>query len=393
MRILLLAQVYPPSRGGTGRWMSELYSRLPGCDVVVGTGGRSGNPRGNGRVALANVPLDFASWGLTSPKAAVQHAASLIKASRLVSRQRAEQVHCAKALPEGLLGVALSVLHRVPFVCYAHGEELTLAGTSRELRALTHLVLRRASRVVANSNFTRQLLVTDWHVPEDRLVVMHPGVDTTRFAPAAPDAAVRAALGWGSRPVVLTVGALQKRKGQDTLIRALRAIRAAIPDVLYVMAGSGPDREDLENLARSEGVEDSVQFRGNASEDDLLACYQQCDLFALPNRQIGWDVEGFGMVLVEAQACGKPVVAGASGGTLDTFMPGVTGELANTENPQALAETVIALLGDAERLRTMGRHARERAVRSFDWAPLTTQAMNVFTAARAVSQQPALGAV
>ncbi|MFN8065267.1 MAG: glycosyltransferase family 4 protein [Vicinamibacterales bacterium] len=390
MRLLLLAQVYPPRRGGTGRWMSELYSRLHEGEVVVGTGRQPGDPPATGRVVLENVPLDFVSWGLTSPKAAVQHAASLLKASRLVSRHHVDQVHCAKALPEGLLGLALSAFHGVPFVCYAHGEELTLAKTSRELHALTRMVLRRASRVIANSHFTRELLMKDWHIPDDRLVVMHPGVDTSRFVPAAIDPAVRAALGWGERPVVLTVGALQKRKGQDTMIRALRTIRAVHPDVLYVMAGSGPDREYLHALVREERVEPNVQFRGDATEDELLACYQQCDLFALPNRRIGWDVEGFGMVLVEAQSCAKPVIAGASGGTTDTFVPGVTGELVDTENPQALADAVIALLGNAERLRHMGRRARDRAVASFDWMPLTAQAMNVFTGTQTGSPQPAM---
>src|SRR4029453_2663396 len=126
---------------------------------------------------------------------------------------------------------------------------------------------------------------------------------------------VRKELGRTGRQVVLTVGALQKRKGQDMMIRALPAIRRRCPDVLYAMIGEGWERPYLDKLVADHGVGDLVQFRGTPTDDEMIRCYQQCDLFALPNRQVGWDLEGFGIVLIEAQACGKPVVAGTSGGT------------------------------------------------------------------------------
>src|SRR5262249_56405909 len=137
------------------------------------------------------------------------------------------------------------------------------------------------------------------------VTVRHPGVDTGGFVPAPPDPAARARLGWHGRRVILTVGALQKRKGQDMLIRALPAIRARCPEVLYAVAGEGWERPYLEALVDELGVRGAVQFRGIPEDDDLIRCYQQCDLFALPNRRIGWDFEGFGIVLLEAQACGK----------------------------------------------------------------------------------------
>ena len=124
---------------------------------------------------------------------------------------------------------------------------------------------------------------------------------------------MRARLEWTGRRVVLTVGALQKRKGQDMMIRALPAIRQRCPDVLYAIVGEGWERPYLESLVAELSVADLVQFRATPADDELIECYQQCDLFALPNRQVGWDFEGFGIVLLEAQACGKPVVTGQSG--------------------------------------------------------------------------------
>jgi len=173
---------------------------------------------------------------------------------------------------------------------------------------------------------------------------------------------------------VLTVGALQKRKGQDMLIRALSAIRTRVPNVLYAIAGEGWEHRYLEALAREHGVDDIVQFRGAPRFAELVECYQQCDLFALPNRTIGWDFEGFGIVLLEAQACGKPVLAGRSGGTAETIQPGVTGELVDCETPEPLADAVAGLLNAPERLAEMGARAREWAVDRFDWRVLAREA-------------------
>ena len=128
------------------------------------------------------------------------------------------------------------------------------------------------------------------------------------------------------------------------MIHALPAIAQRCPDVLYVVAGAGADESSLRALAKDLGVNDRVQFRGPIADRDLIESYQQCDLFALPNRQVGWDIEGFGIVLLEAQACGKPVVAGASGGTVETMHPGVTGEITPCDSPEPLTRICAELL-------------------------------------------------
>jgi phosphatidylinositol alpha-1,6-mannosyltransferase len=215
-------------------------------------------------------------------------------------------------------------------------------------------------------------------VPAAKIVVMHPGVDTRRFVPAAANIDARRRLGWAERPVILTVGALQKRKGQDTLIRALPAIRARCRDVLYSIAGEGWERRSLEDLVRTCGVAGNVQFRGVPGDDELVECYQQCDLFALPNRQVGWDFEGFGIVLLEAQACGKPVITGLSGGTAETMQGSLTGELVACDTPEPLGDTIVSLLQDPARRAVMGGYGRQWMVERFDWAVLTRVAASTF---------------
>lgn len=369
-RILLLAQVFPPRPGGSGRWMWELYRRLT-REVVVAAGACPGDRAFDAGTALQieRLNLDFGNWGLLS-SSSIEYIAAWRQALSMVRGRGITQLHCAKALPEGLLAYALKSSAGLPYWCFAHGEELRLAATSRELRLLTRKVLHAADRVVANSTFTQSMLLDEWKLPAARVAVMSPGVDTTRFIPGAANPAVRAQLGWTGKRVLLTVGTMQKRKGQDTVIRALPRIRAEHPGVLYVIAGPGLERDYLAQLAADLGVAEAVQFRDAPDETELVDCYQQCDLFVMPNRQIGWDVEGFGIVLLEAQACGKPVIAGRSGGTSDAVEDGVTGYLVNGESTDDVAAAVIRLLDDPDAAARMGRNGRERAVARFDWTQL-----------------------
>jgi phosphatidylinositol alpha-1,6-mannosyltransferase len=247
--------------------------------------------------------------------------------------------------------------------------------SSRQLRWMTGVVLRRARRVIANSQSTRHILEEQWRLPAERVRVVHPGVDTRQFVPARSAPEVRHRLGWGTRPVVLTVARLQRRKGQDQMIRAIGQVAAQVPEVLYAVVGAGEDDSYLRQLARASGVADRVQFLGQLSDDTLIDCYQQCDLFVLPNRQNGTDIEGFGMVLLEAQACGRPVIAGDSGGTADAVKIPESGQLVESDRPGPLAEAVSGLLLDPERRSRMGHAARAWVVERFDWATVGQQAV------------------
>jgi len=381
VKVLLIAEVFPPRSGGSGRWLWELYRRLDGVSVHIVAGATPGSDAFDqaATMPIVRVPLSFTTWGVRSVRGAVHYGRATLQVSRIVSRVRPDVIHCGKCLPEGLIAALVKRWHGLPFHCFVHGEELTLAGTSKELTRLTRRVLRESAGVVANSRHTRDILMRTWELPEHHITVMHPGVDTLKFTPAPGSSVVRERLGWTNRRVILTVGALQKRKGQDMLIRALPAIRAKCPDVLYAIAGEGWERPYLEGLVAEHGVSDAVQFRGVPTDAELVDCYQQCDLFALPNRQVGWDFEGFGIVLLEAQACGKPVIAGRSGGTVEAMDPSSTGELVDCDTPDALAEAAVRLLESADDRRAMGARARPWVVEHYDWRAMASDAERLFT--------------
>jgi phosphatidyl-myo-inositol dimannoside synthase len=377
---LLISDIFPPKTGGSGRWFWEIYRRLPREPYLIAAGE---DPRQHAfdrthDLRMVRLPLALRFWGIANLAALRGYMRAVRELRRLVAEEGVAMVHSARCLPEGVMALMLKKWAGVPYACYVHGEDVGIATTSRELRWLVRRVFHGAEYTIANSKNTERILRDEWRLPTGRIRLMSPGVDTGRFTPAPKDRDVRARLGWQDRPVVLTVGRLQKRKGHDQMILALRSIRRAIPDVLYAIVGDGEERGDLQNLTAREGLGGHVQFLGEVVDEELIRCYQQCDLFVLPNRQVGKDIEGFGMVLLEAQACGKPVIAGASGGTAETMRIPETGRVVACDGPDDLAALVVEILSDGERLRWMGGAAREWVCEQFDWDAMSRQAERLF---------------
>jgi phosphatidylinositol alpha-1,6-mannosyltransferase len=380
MRALLISDIFPPKTGGSGRWFWEVYRRMPCTEFVVAAGE---DPRQiefdrTHDLPVARLPLLLREWGVCSYAGLKGYTRAFRALRRVVRSARPDCVHAARILPEGVLAWCLKQWFGLPYLCYVHGEDVAGTATSREYRWLGHRVLAGADLVIANSLNSARIVREFQGRDSGKVAVLHPGVDAERFHPAPRSLAARDRLGWGDRPVVLTVGRLQMRKGQDHMIRAVSHIRNSVPDVLYAIMGNGEMRARLEHLVAEEGVGRHVQFMGEPDDDELVTAYQQCDLFVLPNRQVGHDIEGFGMVLLEAQACGKPVIAGASGGTAETMSIPATGRVVDCATPDLLGPLIVEWLVNPRRLERTGAAAREWAVEQFDWSGLTRQAAGLF---------------
>jgi phosphatidyl-myo-inositol dimannoside synthase len=205
-----------------------------------------------------------------------------------------------------------------------------------------------------------------------RMRQLVPGVDASTFHPDRRDAGqeVRHRRGLSDRRVVVCVSRLMPRKGQDSLIRALPQIRArAGDDVALLIVGGGPYRERLEQLVDELGLQAHVVITGGVPWEELPAHYAAGDVFAMPSRtrQRGWDVEGLGIVYLEASATGLPVVAGDSGGAPDAVLDGRTGFVVGGRDQSALVERVAELLGDAAMAERMGRAGRAWVESDWTW--------------------------
>lgn len=365
-RYLVLTELYLPTKGGTAVWFDEVYRRLGGKEIHIVTAdvpGASdydrGHPNSIHRLALERVP-----W--LRPESLLMYLKFFLVGLWLALTHRFEAIHAGRALPEGLAAWAIARLTFRPVVIYAHGEELTGWGRGKKYAAM-RFALRHADRVIANSDFTRETLV-GMGVAAERIVMIHPGVDVERFRPGLPAQDLRDAIGLrADARLVLSVGRLSRRKGFDTLIRCLPGLLASGLDVHYAVIGIGEDRDYLAGLIGERGLGERVHLLGHVAMDDLPRWYNACDLFVLANRDIGGDTEGFGMVYVEAAACGKAAIAGRAGGTGSAVIDGVTGLRVEAEGPERLVEVLTALLRDEGARNAMGAAGLQRARAELSW--------------------------
>jgi phosphatidylinositol alpha-1,6-mannosyltransferase len=283
-------------------------------------------------------------------------------------RRTSAELACIGSLGLYWLAAPLQRMRQVPVVFYIHGEELTSPDTSRLLGTGNFRALRKADGVVAVSRFTRAKLI-DLGVEADRIALIPNGVDLERFTPGETDADLLDRYGLRGKRVLLTVGRLEERKGHATALRALPRILQACPDIVYVIVGSGEGLPDLglEAMARDLGVAQHVVFAGPAPPERLPGFYRSCDLFVMPNHALpNGDTEGFGLVFLEAAACGKPVVGGRDGGVPDAVVDGETGLLVDGASADEFAEAVVRVLSDPDLAARLGRNGIEHA-RTMTW--------------------------
>jgi phosphatidylinositol alpha-1,6-mannosyltransferase len=376
-KILLFSEIFPPTHGGSGRWFSEIYGRFPEQSVSFLVGAKDGSEALDNQSLhpIYRYSLSSSEWGLRSLIGLKFYVRTWNKLRAIVKQERTCQIHCGRVLPEGVAALMLKISNRIPYSCYVHGEDVETALTSRELTWLTRQVMKHAEKIICNSENSFKILREKWDQNADKIIVMTPGVDVNHFC---PDPATPKPAGWEGKINILTVGRLQRRKGQDMMIRALPELAKAFPNINYAIIGGGKERPALEHLTNELGVTEHVEFLGEVNDTQMTACYRHCDLFALPNRRVGNDDEGFGMVLLEAQACGRPVLAGASGGTRETLEDGVTGIMVDCTAPENIADAVAKLLRDLEKLERMGLAGRQHVENRFSWETLALNARNFF---------------
>jgi phosphatidylinositol alpha-1,6-mannosyltransferase len=330
-------------------------------------------------LSISRIPLNSSQWGLLNLDGLKFYWRTFWQLKRFVKQHNIEMIHCGRVLPEGLMAWLLNKVTGIPYICYVHGEDLEASALSRELNALTQRVMRNAQKIICNSHNSAAIVKRVDDSVMDKVVVMHPGADTQLFVPLdKPDDEFLQQYGWQDKKIILTVGRLQARKGQDMMIKAMPAILRKVPNAHYVIVGHGESLGSLKALVKSLALEEHVEFLTDCDDSTMIACYQHCTAFILPNRTEGQDIEGFGMVLVEAQSCAKPVIAGNSGGTVETLLKGETGFILDATKVDEISDTLVHLLSDPELQKRLGEAGRKHAVAQFDWHNAAKKAAAIF---------------
>ncbi|MGH3901138.1 MAG: glycosyltransferase family 4 protein [Pseudonocardiaceae bacterium] len=359
-RILLVSNDFPPRVGGIQTYLHELTMALPPGEVAVYAPDWPG----------------AASFDTKLPFPVVRHPGTLMlptppvlrRAAGLLRELRYEIAWFGAAAPLALLGPSLRRAGVRRVVASSHGHEVGWSMLPAGRTALRRIGTD-ADVVTAVSRYTRRRVAPAFG-PQAALELLPPGVDCAAFHPdPAARAEIRRRHRLGEAPVVLCVSRLVARKGQDTLVKALPAIRRQAPGATLLLVGGGPRRAALQRLAESCGVAGAVVCTGAVPWSELPAHYATGDVFAMPcrTRGHGLDVEGLGLVYLEAAATGLPVVAGDAGGARETVRAGDTGDLVNGRDVAAVARTVGTLLADPEWAATMGRRGRRWMLQEWSW--------------------------
>ena len=358
MKHLLVTNDFPPKIGGIQSLLWEWWRRLPPESFAVLTSPYAGTAEFD-----AAQPFHIER---TREPVLLPHPWMVQRINSMAKEVGADLIVLDPAVPLGLVGPSL----RMPYDVVLHGAEVTVPGRLPGSKQTLGWVLRRARHIVAAGGYPAKEAE---HAAGRALpiTVVPPGVDTDRFQPldAAARTAARAHFGIADdAELVVGISRLVPRKGFDTAIRAAALLQRSRPDLVLAIAGGGRDEERLKALAEQLGA--PVRFLGRVSNEDLPLLYGCADVYTMlcRNRWGGLEQEGFGIVFLEAAACGVPQVAGRSGGAHEAVEHGVTGLVVDTpDDPRAVAAAFEELLDDPERARRMGVAGRERAVREFSY--------------------------
>jgi len=362
---LVITELFLPTKGGTAVWFAEVYRRLGGRDIHIVTADvpHAHDFDRSHANTVHRVSLRRYRW--MKPESLAMYCRLLWHSLVVGWRNRPATIHAGRVLPEGLMAWGVARALGKPLIIYAHGEEITTWRTFFKRQAMI-FTYRRADRVIANSRFTSNLLV-ELGVAPSRIALISPGVDIEMFYPGnGADFRQRLGIKEG-QSLILSVGRLSRRKGFDQVIRSLPALLAAKIDVHYAVIGIGEDAGYLQSLAKNLGVENRVHMLAHQSSADLPRWYRAADVFAMPNRNVNGDTEGFGLVFLEAAASGKPSVAGTDGGTGDAVIDGVTGFRVDGASISELSSALMRLLGDPEVSRELGENGLKRARERYSW--------------------------
>jgi phosphatidylinositol alpha-1,6-mannosyltransferase len=361
---LFITNDFGPRAGGIETFVHGLIERLPRGSVIVYTSAQPESDKFDAKWLSefgVEVVRDRSKILLPTPR--------VIKAcQKLVKSRKLTRVAFGAAAPLGIMARSMRSAGAEKIVALTHGHEVWWAKVppfsfaikfmSKNIDAITYLgdyTRGEISKAISKNDVSK-------------LVQIAPGIDVDHFVPT-DSSELRAQLGLADKAVIISVGRLVHRTGQDKLISALPAIRAAVPNVHLVLVGVGPHQKFLENLVAKLNVADCVTFIGRINYSELPKYICVGDIFAMPSRSrfFGLEVEGLGIVYLEASACGLPVVGGKSGGAPDAVLVGETGVVVDGTNASEIAEACIELLNNPELCALMGATGRAWIIENWRW--------------------------
>lgn len=372
---LLITLDFPPRLGGVAAYYLNVCDNLPPDKIVVLA---PDHPQADTYDAHLNFPvirsralkklIPSESKGFKRVTSKINWISLNREIKAIIRSHQVELLQIGQILPLGLLGRHYKKQLRVPYVFYSHGMDILIPQSNSRKKIQLKRIIKSAKGIVANSYFTADELIKLGADP-DIIAVANPCPNTSGVH--VPDQQLSDFLyrkGLDDRQIILSVGRLVQRKGHDKMIEAMAMIVKQYPKAFYAIVGEGPRRKKLQELINKYRLGHHAKIYGAVPAEDLPFFYQTCDIFAMPSRRLpNGDVEGFGIVYLEANQYGKPVIGGRSGGVREAVIDGQTGLLVDPNNEVELAEATMRLLGDPAYAHRLGLQGLDRVLEEFTW--------------------------
>lgn len=362
--IILVTLDYPPQTGGIATYLANVVACFPkgSIHVFAPEGGDTHDADMRSEAPIYRRPL-LSKW--IRPR----WLAALYWTNWLRKKERADLLLVSHLLPMGQVARILKRKRGLPYAVIVHGMDVALAleaGGGKRARAKA--ILGDAELIIANSSYTAHLAESAG-AAKDRIMIVRPSPSFPAYVTVTPERIqeTRAKYGFDQTFTLLTLGRLVARKGFAEAIEAVALLKERGRTVRLVVAGDGPERKNLEKIVETRGVADRVGFTGKVPDEDLPSLFGACDAFVMAPKSIGADVEGFGIVFLEANLMGKPVIGSRAGGVPDAVKDGETGLLVNPGDPAAIADAVVKLMDDPTLCTLLGQAGRKRVMEEFGW--------------------------
>lgn len=386
MKTLLFTLEYPPFKGGIAKYYSDVKNNWPEPDSIY--------------VLNSNENQLISKFGWPKWRKAIK------VLHREIKNKNINHVLVGQVLPLGTVAWLVQKTLKFQYSIFIHGLDINFSQRSWRKKLLTKIILKNASNIICISSYGARIIEELLPSSKNKIKIIHPAVEYPNLLSSAvlanedqslnPNRSLVSKLKSENKLIIFSIGRLVKRKGFDMMIKAMPKILDKIPNVSYIIAGTGPDEEYLNRLSESRGrnyippsgnsaqrlaseepissvqdrqssiLDSSERFIGKISEEDKWVWLKACDVFVTPCRDIDGDTEGFGIVFLEANLAGKPVIAGRSGGVTDAVIDYETGILVDPNSVDDIAEGVIELLRKPQLRHELGEQGMRRALEKFD---------------------------
>jgi phosphatidylinositol alpha-1,6-mannosyltransferase len=377
---LIVTSDFPPTDGGIARLASELADALHrnGEEIVVLTTSKTkGIPGSQQQQELRVIRTGWGNVRL------LRYLSLFMSLCRILLTYKVGRIHALIWFPDGVASMLASGIFRTPYFVSTYAADISLGNTPLKrylLKRLMLLVLSRAKKITAISHYTKAKL-TDYGVNPQKIVIIPGGTDAERFNPEVDATQVIQQFNLLNKKVIMTIGRLEERKGHDMVMKSLIQVLGEVPEAVYLIVGKGQELSRLKEMVTELELDGHVIFAGYVEEERLVEYYNACDVFIMPSREItaAGDAEGYGIVYLEANACGKPAIGGKSGGIPDAIVNGYNGILVDPLSTEEIADSLIELLRDEHLAKEMGMNGRRRVLNELSWDAIAEKHQKLYT--------------